>query len=501
VQVNQVGHGFSAGDVIRSSTAANTYALAQANTSANAEVLGIVIEVIDADNFVFAYDGRVEVGVPVGTPGSAIYLSPTTPGGVTTTVPTVPGQVIKPVGVIVESGVAAMWFNYRGSSLVSGGGSTGTATEVTISQTAHGFTIGDVVRSDGSPNSFTLAQADSGDNAEVVGIVVTVPDANTFSMVTGGEVTAGVPTGTPGDVLFLSPATAGALTTTKPTTIGHVDKPLAVLVDSGVRMYWLNYRGEEITATTVGATGQLASGITQLEDFVIADASWVNQSTGISNRFLPVFSPYSNSSGANHFLVNSENGHPGIVQYNTGGSDSQSGLRYGQSTPQKLGGFTSGAASGFTEIMFRISSAVTQNASTWNPNNCNVGLSLFGTATVQGSGGPSPTWTAAQDAGFKVYYEGNNATTYSIIAAANSDNNFVGTTVTRNLDDWVKLRIQFDGSNDTIYFYVDDVLVGSIIYTGAQTMSPALNPRVSSGVPLRYQLDYFTLQFTSLSRA
>lgn len=113
------------------------------------------------------------------------------------------------------------------------------ASMVTVTQTAHGFVIGDVLRHNGT--SWVKALADSEANAEVIGIVSSVPDANTFTLLSDGNIT-GLSGLTAGATYFLSATTAGALTTTEPTGIGNVSKPLfnATSTTAG---FFSNFRG------------------------------------------------------------------------------------------------------------------------------------------------------------------------------------------------------------------------------------------------------------------
>lgn len=123
---------------------------------------------------------------------------------------------------------------------------------VTITQAAHGFAIGDAIRLNGS--FYTLAQADSTTNAEVVGLVDEVPDVNTFLLRIGGKIDS--MTGlTAGNVYFLSPTSAGDLTSTDPVTVGDVSKPM-LIADSGGSGYVINMRGAVVTAPVqTGPTG------------------------------------------------------------------------------------------------------------------------------------------------------------------------------------------------------------------------------------------------------
>ena len=80
-----------------------------------------------------------------------------------------------------------------GSSLVLTGGAATTKTlKESISVSGHGFTVGDVIRYNPAgttpQTTYVLAQANSAANAEVLGIVNAVTDANTFELTYGGYV-------------------------------------------------------------------------------------------------------------------------------------------------------------------------------------------------------------------------------------------------------------------------------------------------------------------------
>lgn len=111
-----------------------------------------------------------------------------------------------------------------------------------VTQASHGFSVGNVVRSSGA-NTYAKAQADSAANAEVVGIVTVVKDVNTFTLVTQGVITTGVPAQAAGTVLFLDPTTPGALTATEPSTVGQVSKPLVTVLENGAKAIFQNFRG------------------------------------------------------------------------------------------------------------------------------------------------------------------------------------------------------------------------------------------------------------------
>lgn len=101
VEVAQSGHGFIIGDVLYFD--GTNYAKAKADAANTAEVVGIVSEVVDIDNFVATTAGYVESGLELdvdGDPlvaGSVYFLSASTAGGLTLNEPNVVGQVSRPV--------------------------------------------------------------------------------------------------------------------------------------------------------------------------------------------------------------------------------------------------------------------------------------------------------------------------------------------------------------------------------------------------------------------
>lgn len=124
-------------------------------------------------------------------------------------------------------------------SNTSCGGSSTSGLTYAITQTAHGFSVGNVVYFNGT--IYVKAKADVASTSDAVGLVTTVTDANNFTLTLGGVVTtlSGL---TAGNVYFLSDATAGLLSTTEPTTTNHVSKPLLVAT-STTAGYFINWRG------------------------------------------------------------------------------------------------------------------------------------------------------------------------------------------------------------------------------------------------------------------
>lgn len=132
----------------------------------------------------------------------------------------------------------------------------GPAVAGSVTQTSHGFSVGNVLRFTGT--IYATAKANAADNAEVVGIVSKVADANTFTLLTSGKIT-GLSGLTAGNVYFLSASSSGALTATHPTA-PNVSKPLLV-ADSTTSGYFSNMRGIIGAGTTLtGSVLRVMSG-------------------------------------------------------------------------------------------------------------------------------------------------------------------------------------------------------------------------------------------------
>jgi microcystin-dependent protein len=179
----------------------------------------------------------------------------------------------------------------------------GDGTKKTITQ-ANTFTVGDIVRLDGS--TYVKACADSSTNAEVVGVVSSV-SAGAFDLTLSGYVSASAwnPL-TAGTVYFLSDATSGSLTSTEPTASNHVSKPI-LLATSTTEGYFVNWRGfivpeseEELPLVPVGSiitwtTSAAPSG------FLECDGSLLSRTT-YSELFYVIGTTYGTTSASNFRL-------------------------------------------------------------------------------------------------------------------------------------------------------------------------------------------------------
>jgi len=117
VSITQASHGLSVGDVLKKVGA--SYALAQADSAANAEVVGIISVVTDVNTFTLLTSGYLSTLTGL-TANETYFLSPTVAGGVTVTNPTTVGQVSKPLFNSVST-TAAVFNNMRGNVISAGG--------------------------------------------------------------------------------------------------------------------------------------------------------------------------------------------------------------------------------------------------------------------------------------------------------------------------------------------------------------------------------------------
>lgn len=110
VDIAQTSHSFSVGEVLYYDGL--TYALANADDVLTSDVVGIVSEVIDANNFALATGGMIS-GLAGLAPGSVYFLSDTVAGALTLTEPTTVDHVSKPL-LMAVSDSAGVFVNYRG---------------------------------------------------------------------------------------------------------------------------------------------------------------------------------------------------------------------------------------------------------------------------------------------------------------------------------------------------------------------------------------------------
>lgn len=241
ITINQAGHGFVKSDWIRFRGSDQTWVKALANTAVNAEVVGMVTEKIDDDNFKLQLIGLVEnldsaPYYPL-SPGDFYFLSQTDSGEISLVEPTDVNSVRKPVFVAIGANKGII-LNYVGMENETDIGAAvaifGNPIITMFTQSGHGLVVGNWVKvyNDTGTGKFNKAQADTFANAQAVGMVIKV-DGDDFWVQTAGycDVLSGL--GTPAQLWWLDPGTAGAMTTTKPTAPNHYTKPLFVNLTDG----------------------------------------------------------------------------------------------------------------------------------------------------------------------------------------------------------------------------------------------------------------------------
>ena len=112
-----------------------------------------------------------------------------------------------------------------------------------ITQTSHGFQIGDVIGYES--NSYSKAIANGTYGGEILGVVTNVVNTNIFELIQSGYVD-GFTGLTQGTTYFLSPNTPGLFVNVEPTIDGHLSRAI-LLADSTTSGWVLPYVGYIVT--------------------------------------------------------------------------------------------------------------------------------------------------------------------------------------------------------------------------------------------------------------
>ena len=119
--INQAGHGFVVGDVVRYDTSSSTWVKAKADSAANAEVAGVV-STSAANSFDVTYSGYISISSLASNTSPVLFLDSVIAGGLTASPPSAVGTVVKPVITKSNSGSGYIVTNYLGTQI--GGSST-----------------------------------------------------------------------------------------------------------------------------------------------------------------------------------------------------------------------------------------------------------------------------------------------------------------------------------------------------------------------------------------
>jgi len=165
--------------------------------------------------------------------------------------------------------------NDAGEEIQVGAGGAGSSKA--INQSTHGFAVGDVIRyaNQSGESGYVKSQADTAENADVIGVVTEVEDSNNFTVGYSGFITLAGKSFSAGSVYFLSDATAGLLTTTEPTDIGSVSKPVFIAV-SATTGYFFNWRGSVIAGGSSGGSTITTDQVTGTSDINTASTTYVD---------------------------------------------------------------------------------------------------------------------------------------------------------------------------------------------------------------------------------
>lgn len=328
------------------------YQPSQANSVATADVIGIVTSINPGVSVTLTTSGYVDLeGVlPDGTwvPGSTYFVSANVPGVLTDVEPVTSGTISKPVMIAITS-TRGFFYNWRGianeipstdidallppqdaltagkvltsgvdgnSYWGAGGGGSGAASTISVNQTSHTFTVGTLVRYDGSigVQRYVKSQADTGANADVVGIVSAVADIDNFTITTGGVVNS--LTGlVPGASYFLSDTVAGTYTPVEPSAATAISKPVLMALSATSAIFY-NWRGIGMSilstspevASQTGNSGKFLSTNGLATTWVMPVASFNNRTGNVSLSasdisFALGFTPYDGVSNPQNFVT------------------------------------------------------------------------------------------------------------------------------------------------------------------------------------------------------
>ena len=251
--------------------AAGLYTPALADNAQDAEVVGVITQIIDSEHFFIQQSGYIPTSANVfsgltATIGSAYFLSAVTPGLMVPFDVQQNNLVSKPLFVL-DSASSGWVLDYRG--LIIGDEAIiipncPDTSIVTVIQNAHGFSVGNWVRLSGSIN-YVLAQANNFGNSQEVGVVINVLNVNQFQLQTSGYNIGAITKNDVGlaisvpNVYYLSQAVPGAISITNPSSPGSISRPVYIPEQvygvTGVNAgYILNQRTLGVGSFNTGST-------------------------------------------------------------------------------------------------------------------------------------------------------------------------------------------------------------------------------------------------------
>ena len=236
--IAQTAHGFLVGQVIRNG------ALFTGSNSSTLSDVGIVTKVWDANHYDVTFQGFVYNYAPAGalipTAGQSAWLSHITAGlyGFT--------QVTGGIKLFDAISATKIYINptfFASDSVYD-----------TVTQAAHGFTVGQIVYANGS--SYALAVASALASSRYSGMVSRVLDSNNFILTYSGVVTLSA---TAGAVYFLSDITPGTASTTQAAPT-HYQVPVYIGLVGGATALVMPSRGNGSSDLSLHAGDPTAGG-------------------------------------------------------------------------------------------------------------------------------------------------------------------------------------------------------------------------------------------------
>lgn len=205
-------HGFSVGDIIEPE-----WTLADVATGV--AIRGMVIRVQDEDTVIAIFEGSTRLATPPDTDYTVYVLDPDNAGAVIPITALASGEASLPIYYSLTGGWVVM----------ATGAASSASSEITVDQTAHGFTVGAAVRL--TSGTWSLAAMDDADTEDYLGLVASVPGVDAFGIILEGR--AVYPGASSGVIYYLSPTVAGTLTTTRPGYVfGDPIRAVAVGIDT-----------------------------------------------------------------------------------------------------------------------------------------------------------------------------------------------------------------------------------------------------------------------------
>jgi hypothetical protein len=217
-----------------------------------------IVSYVNGNTFELVQTGFID-GLSGLVPTRTYFLSDVTAGALTYPEPTTYGHISKAV-LIAYTTTSAWVLPYAGYVISSGGTANTEGERITkvVTQSGHTFVVNDVVG--WSSSQYSKAIANGAYNGEVIGVVTTIRDANTFEVTQSGYFSgfsAGLSANT---TYFLSNIIAGQLTAIKPATLGHVVRP--IIATTAANAGWvLPYPGYVLTTGTTFTATTVAAGL------------------------------------------------------------------------------------------------------------------------------------------------------------------------------------------------------------------------------------------------